>query len=107
MLQPAARMGWLQVHVLDRCSSSSSSSSSSSADQAGAVRSKVYLEASILGKLEAAPNRGDCVASVGVPSHILIRALQTHLQPSAAICQHLQRVTCLMISLCRMHVMAI
>jgi len=49
----------------------------------------MHLEASILCISEAFANRSNSVTPVGVPSHILINALQANLQPRAAIRQHL------------------
>lgn len=45
----------------------------------------VHLEASVFGQPEALPNSRNGVASVCVPSHILIDALQPYLQARAPI----------------------
>ncbi len=58
----------------------------------GQVRHHVgnHFEARILGQVEAFTNCSYCVASVGIPRHILKDALQANFQSGTAIRQHLQ-----------------
>lgn len=53
----------------------------------------MHLKASVLCISEAFANRSNSVTPVGVPSHILIDALQANLQPRAAIRQHLHNIS--------------